>query len=637
MSLSNRPAEGAASAYSEAWRVFARHVLLSVPIDITRDEHGDKVVRPLAKFKHVWDAEPSDAVVEELWAGREDAPGLAVLLTDRAGLFVIDTDTDDATDWAFELLAKTRTPVVKSMRGRKWLLQLNGLQVRSSSSELRRAVDIKAPNSLVILPPTPGYSWLPACSLDDTSPAPAPKRLNALLGKSQSASRTVAESPARGPVPVGRRHDTLVSLAGTMRRRDMDSDAILAALRVENELRCAPPVEDAEVVSIAESATWAPAVPLPRAAGPKSRTELGHVHETFRKHLYMPEPAALDAALAAFVAHRRGGDPCWLVVVGAPSGGKTEVIRAFKALPEVHEISSLTAQTFASGMSNRPGASLLARLDRDGKSFLTYKDLTTVLTLHRDARSEVFSQLREIYDGAFTKEFGTGLSVAWEGRLGFLAGVTNAIDSHHSVTALLGERFLYLRLPGTNRREQTRRALGQAGHEPELRAELRDAVTGYIDGLDLARETTPDTELIVALADFTTLVRTGVARDPHSGYEIAEVPHPEVPARFAKSLQAVQCALQVMGHGDPGALLRRIAYDSVPPRRLAALRALRHAPEPLATAQVADQLSLPTTSARRPLEELKALGLVGRAKAGKDDVWRLSELAIEVWAEVDPA
>lgn len=148
------------------------------------------------------------------------------------------------------------------------------------------------------------------------------------------------------------------------------------------------------------------------------------MHNTFGAHLYLPDPAVLDVAIATLVAHRLGGDPLWTLLVGAPGSGKTEVIQSVGDCPEVHPLSSLTAQTFASGLRGKARASLLHRLDAQGHSFVTLKDLTTVLTMHREARQEILAQLREIYDGAYAKEFGTGEAISWEGRLGFLAGVT---------------------------------------------------------------------------------------------------------------------------------------------------------------------------------------------------------------------
>jgi len=62
-------------------------------------------------------------------------------------------------------------------------------------------------------------------------------------------------------IPKGQRNETLTSLAGTMRRRGMSHEALLAALQQENELKCQPPLMQADVERIASSvSSYAPAV-----------------------------------------------------------------------------------------------------------------------------------------------------------------------------------------------------------------------------------------------------------------------------------------------------------------------------------------------------------------------------------------
>lgn len=74
-----------------------------------------------------------------------------------------------------------------------------------------------------------------------------------------------AESKVAAPeigdeILEGERDDTLTSLAGSMRRRGMSQEAILAALSEENALKCKPPLPDADVERIARSVSkYAPA------------------------------------------------------------------------------------------------------------------------------------------------------------------------------------------------------------------------------------------------------------------------------------------------------------------------------------------------------------------------------------------
>src|SRR5690606_30833659 len=68
-------------------------------------------------------------------------------------------------------------------------------------------------------------------------------------------------------MPEGGRHDSLVSLAGSLRRKGLTPSAIEAALIEQNGSVCTPPLSEAEVRQIARSsAKWQPEVDSERHA-----------------------------------------------------------------------------------------------------------------------------------------------------------------------------------------------------------------------------------------------------------------------------------------------------------------------------------------------------------------------------------
>ena len=69
---------------------------------------------------------------------------------------------------------------------------------------------------------------------------------------SQAASNEPAP-PVEGKIPPGVQHNSLVSFAGTMRRRGADAATIAAALKVMNATRCEVPGTDDAMDKIAES------------------------------------------------------------------------------------------------------------------------------------------------------------------------------------------------------------------------------------------------------------------------------------------------------------------------------------------------------------------------------------------------
>lgn len=169
-----------ASAYETAWGLLARHGRMSVPVEVHRAD-GKKRVRPRVPFPHLWNEAPAAEILEQTWAGNEDSNGIAMLLDERAGLLAVDTDSPEATSWAIEQFRRCRTPWFQSARGRKWLFRLPAFEVRSSASKLHSAVDVRAPNSALVIPPTPGYRWVPTYSLEDIPIAPCPEHLRKML------------------------------------------------------------------------------------------------------------------------------------------------------------------------------------------------------------------------------------------------------------------------------------------------------------------------------------------------------------------------------------------------------------------------------------------------------------------------
>ena len=170
-----------------------------------------------------------------------------------------------------------------------------------------------------------------------------------------------------------------------------------------------------------------------------------NVMKTIRKYLYVKDEGPILITIAVALSNKLAGDPVWLMLIAPPGGTKSEIIRSFssngKVNEFVHPISTLTPSTFVSGLPENED--LLPRID--GK-IVTLKDFTTILTKQKDARNEILGQLREIYDGHFSKETGSGVGTKYyDSKITVIAGVTPVIDTFAGVQSLLGERFLRIR------------------------------------------------------------------------------------------------------------------------------------------------------------------------------------------------
>lgn len=392
-----------------------------------------------------------------------------------------------------------------------------------------------------------------------------------------------------------------------------------------------------------EAGSWHDANHTDAHAEPLVEHTLPQVIAVFRRWLYLPDISQLLAVLAAVTANLMPGDPVWLLVVGPPSSGKSELVQALDRLAFTFTAGVLTEASLLSGTPQKDtvrGAKggLLRQIGDFG--ILTLKDFTSVLSMARDARAMLLAALREVYDGAWTRHVGAdgGRELAWRGKLGLIAGVTPTIATHHAVMSTMGERFVLIRMDGGDGETQAKRALQQAGSEAEMRRELSAAVAGLFAHLDLSVAPTPlcreDQDRVVTLASLAARARSAVDRDSYKR-EIEQIPAPEAPARLAKVLSRLFIGLLVLGvdRAEAWQVITAIALDSIPALRRLLLRQLALADGWTETSVVAAQCGYPTTTTRRSLEDLNVHKLVVRRSDGngKADQWRLTDWARTRW------
>lgn len=236
-----------------------------------RTEHGLK------------DGSKDPKQIESWWEKWPDA-NLGILTGQESGLLVLDVDGEDGKASLQQLLAahgslpktlrvKTgRTGTDGKRKGCHYYFRAPaGAAIRNSAGILGKGLDIRADGGYVVAPPSlhPSgllYQWLaPEPPLADMSP---------WMLAELAAAKPAPEAPrAQGEaIAEGGRNHALASLAGTMRRRGMTPAAIEAALVVENDTHCQPPLPASEVRNIARSvARYEPAAPV-RSVDPPAQT-----------------------------------------------------------------------------------------------------------------------------------------------------------------------------------------------------------------------------------------------------------------------------------------------------------------------------------------------------------------------------
>jgi hypothetical protein len=364
----------------------------------------------------------------------------------------------------------------------------------------------------------------------------------------------------------------------------------------------------------------------------------------FQHWLHLPDPSPLYAVLATVAANRLDGDPVWLMLVGASGAGKTELLQPLAALSGVHLAAGITVPGLLSGTrkAEQDEAATGGLLHHIGDSgLLILKDFTSILSMHPAQRTELLAAFREIYDGHWTRHLGSdgGKTLEWRGRLGLIAGCTEAIDTHHAVMAAMGERFCQYRLPPVDAEAQARRALAGTGTESAMRTELAAAVRQLFASLDLAAPgdslSAADEGRLVALATLAARCRSAVERDPYSR-EIIQIYQPESPARLAKVLARLRIGLLALGV-DPDlawTILTKIGLDCMPTLRRLAFDLLIAQPAgspAMSTEAVAAALGYQQGTVRRALQDLAAQHVLHESRGGESG--KAAEWAVTEWIQ----
>lgn len=324
----------------------------------------------------------------------------------------------------------------------------------------------------------------------------------------------------------------------------------------------------------------------PTVVNEEVATALAHIKAETHARYEIDDDNFIDYILALAIANKFRDEPLWGFIIGPPSSLKTQLLLPLRRCNWVHFVSSLTSQTLASGWNNKKGqnCSLLHRIS--GK-VLVVKDFTTILQLRSEARGEIFGSLRDIHDGFHVKEYGTGIPVVWEGKIGMIAAVTPEIERHTSLNQALGERFLSYRMHNRYPRKIALKSFDNSMEDDDDRTDsgVRDAVASFLtlfQQTSIRKDKYASNNMrhrVAALSEFCAMCRTAVVRD-HRDRDLVEIkPEQEGTGRITKQLTLLAIAIATVRgqyNLDNGIyrVLCKVAVDMMPTRRMALLRKL---------------------------------------------------------------
>lgn len=377
---------------------------------------------------------------------------------------------------------------------------------------------------------------------------------------------------------------------------------------------------------------------------------LNELKQEIQKYQYFEDTNVIDVAIASVIATRiQIGDPVWLIIIGASSGGKSQILRPI-ALTDpkfLHRIDDLTENTFLSGMKLGKGQgdpSLLTRIGKKG--MIVMSDLTVLFSKSPEARATILSQFRMIYDGEMTKYSGTSATpIRWpekgRGYLGIIAGSTPSIYSHFEEVSDMGERFIYYRMKDYDPEKATKLALTRKVSGRDIDEKLsalyadyiKDVVQSYKDEEIILPDSVQDR--IIQVSMFAERVRTPAHKDFREK-TIDRIPTAAYPMRVALQLMAIAKSLTIIRRHETGnpltelsdkdmEILDHLAFSLANEEKRASLKILANIQFGVyaKTQIVADKIGLSTDITKYILQNLASVGVLDRTGDTGSLSWRI--------------
>lgn len=203
------------------------------------------------------------------WWLKAPSANIGIPMGEKSGLVALDVDTRHNGDQSLkEMLAElgdlpeTVTATTGS-GGKHFVFKYTEELALKNVVGFREGLDVRTQGGLIVAAPSmhasgSAYRWDAGKSPFDMPAAEMPKWLVEEIQKvgTQLTTKKKAEKPApRQKIKEGGRNNHLTSLAGSLRRKGISEDGILATLRAENTDRLEPPLDDETVVAIAKSIT----------------------------------------------------------------------------------------------------------------------------------------------------------------------------------------------------------------------------------------------------------------------------------------------------------------------------------------------------------------------------------------------
>lgn len=354
---------------------------------------------------------------------------------------------------------------------------------------------------------------------------------------------------------------------------------------------------------------------------------------------YLPNTRkALKLLLAvATSATRSNRVMLWLLLVGSPSSGKTDLVRLIKSNDLVINLDNLTLNAFISGeraTEKQEVYDLLPTLD--GKC-LVVKDWTVIFSLDEKACRKIIGDMVGAYDKSLSKHSSRRGHIEYESEFSHLGCITPAtLNKHVQYLNMIGPRFLSYSMPIMSSKDENKSFEAIFSNKDRQIEEkvAREATSEFLRGLnsksiDLIKPLSkPVQEYLkiasrfMARARGIVVIQASTFKDDAGKdityYEPSEV-QIEQPWRAVQQLITLVKYLALVENReevnpDDLEIVKDVVLSSMPADRAQALNTLKNNQGEVTAKQLSEGVDRSTKTARRLLDEFTFLELVDKDK-----------------------
>lgn len=381
--------------------------------------------------------------------------------------------------------------------------------------------------------------------------------------------------------------------------------------------------------------------------------ELQGVYDIIHKYYHMKDMKRVDVLLASALSMcAMGCDPLMVIFCGNSGDWKSEGLRALTKCDAwitelnktnsdkpkwIRPIDQLTKNTFVSGKPGCEGKHGDVGSELNGKyTLLLIADFANIVSKIKEDKNEIFSQLRNLYDGFLQKDTGSGVKKIYEDcHITLIANSTPMIKDEFFLHQALGTReFIYDTSEDMSENDKKQESMSKATKAWEnqsivkrARLELIDVFTRFLiqhPYKEINDSEIPDDmkNFIIAQSYKLSLLRATVKVDFYRNTVIGE-PIIEEPTRLVHQFKLLYKSLKSLSadysDGRIKLIIKHIIKSSCVPLRHRLLSALMKSKGlPFTATDLAEKFKIDYKQIRLELDILWALNIIEREIIGHE-------------------